>query len=104
MIAYYRQRINRFENERFETITHIERIKLSAEEKHREQWELQKSKENVAELQKALSDARTKLYEERQITLKFKAENESLQMRTNEDHKRISELVGIVEPVQQNIV
>lgn len=104
LTAYYRHRINRFEQERLETIKHIERIKVSVEEKHRAEWDIQRSKEIVAELQKSLSDARTKLYDERQITLKLKAENDSLIIRTTQDCQKIHELVGIVEPVQQNIV
>ena len=104
LMAYYRDRINRFENERQETIQHIERIKLGAEERHRDEWEITRAKESNAELQKALSDARCKLYEERQVTLKLKTENEGLHSRTNEDNKRIQELVGIVEPVHQQIV
>jgi coiled-coil domain-containing protein 77 len=104
LTAYYRHRINRFEQERLETIKHIERIKVSVEEKHRAEWDIQRSKEIVAELQKSLSDARTKLYDERQITLKLKAENDSLIIRTTQDSQKIHELVGIVEPVQQNIV
>jgi predicted site-specific integrase-resolvase len=91
LTAYYRHRINRFEQERLETIKHIERIKVSVEEKHRAEWDIQRSKEVVAELQKSLSDARTKLYDERQITLKLKAENDSLIIRTTQDSQKIHE-------------
>lgn len=104
LVSYYRHRIARFEQERFETIKHIERIKISVEEKHRHEWELERSKEVVAELQKSLSDSRTKLYDERQITLKYKAENDSLMTKTSDDYKRINDLIGIVEPVSQHIV
>lgn len=104
LISYYRHRIARFEQERFETIKQIERIKISVEEKHRQEWELERSKEIVAELQKSQSDSRTKLYDERQITLKQKAENDTLAQKTTDDYKKINDLIGIVQPVSQNIV
>jgi hypothetical protein len=53
----------------------------------------------MSELQKALSESRMKLFEERQMLLKYRAENESLLERHGEDQRRVNELVGLANPV-----
>ena len=56
----------------------IEDIKISHEEYHRLTWELHQRLNEIADLQKALSDAQTFLFEERKQLLKVMAENDDL--------------------------
>lgn len=65
LIAYYRQKISAFEAERFEWMARFEQLKLSQEEKHKQEWDLKRSKNEIADLQRALSDSRVKLFEEK---------------------------------------
>lgn len=52
------------------------------------QWELRQREEEIAELQKALSDMQVYLFQEREQVLRLYAENDRLKIRELEDRKR----------------
>lgn len=104
LLTYYRQKISNFENERFEWISRFQQLKLSKEEQHRGEWDLKRAKDEIADLQRALSDARLKLFEEKQLKLKYQNENEQLNDRVFDDRKKIGELMNICKPVEQKVV
>jgi len=66
-------------------------------------WELARKDEQVAELQKALSDAHIFLYEEREQVLKLAAENDELRIQELEDRKRIQHLLALTQPMSQEV-
>ena len=51
---------------------------MSAAEVHRCKWELRKREEEIAELQKTLSDTQVYFMEEREHNLKLQAENDAM--------------------------
>ena len=104
LLAYYRERISNFERERFEWLSRFEQVKLSQEQKHKLEWDVRRSKDEIADLQRALSDARLKLFEEKQISLKLSAENEQLLERADCDGRKIGELMNVCNPVEQKII
>lgn len=55
---------------------------------HKMQWELRQREEEIAELQKALSDMQVYLFQEREQVLRLYAENDRLKIRELEDRKR----------------
>ena len=57
LLKYYRDRVTDFEREREELIGRLDAIGIRRAEQHQAEWELKKRTEEVAELQKALSEA-----------------------------------------------
>ena len=78
LLAYYRTRIGEFERDLEDAAKHTSAIEVSHEELHRTQWELKVRHEEVAELQRALSDANVYLFDEREQVLKLQAENDQV--------------------------
>ena len=78
LLSYYRTRIGEFERELEEAAKRTSAIEVSHEELHRTQWELKVRHEEVAELQRALSDANVYLFDEREQVLKLQAENDQV--------------------------
>jgi len=103
LCAYYRTRISAFEKEREEMLDLLKNSSTQRDELHRTQWELNKRVEEVKDLQKALSDAHTYLFEERQRLLDLQAENDELKLQEMDDRKRIQHLLALTEPVEQEI-
>jgi len=50
LLTYYRERINDFDKERTEWLEKLESVRISQEELHKLNWELQKRKDEIAEL------------------------------------------------------
>ena len=55
---------------------------------HKLEWELRQREEEIAELQKALSDMQVYLFQERDHVLRLFAENDRLKIQELEDRKR----------------
>jgi coiled-coil domain-containing protein 77 len=56
----------------------IDTLKVPHEEHHKLQWQVHRREAEVAELQQALSDAQTQLFDERKQLLRVIAENDEL--------------------------
>ena len=78
LLSYYRTRIGEFERDLEDAAARTSAIEVSHEELHRTQWELKVRHEEVAELQRALSDANVYLFDEREQVLKLQAENDQV--------------------------
>ncbi|XP_048643492.1 coiled-coil domain-containing protein 77 isoform X2 [Marmota marmota marmota] len=66
-------------------------------QEHRLEWDLQQKDEEIAELQKALSDMQVCLFQEREHVLRLYSENDRLRIRELEDKKKIQNLLALVE-------
>ena len=62
------------------------------------QWEMRQREEEIAELQKALSDMQVYLFQEREHVLRLYAENDRLKIHEVEDRKRIQHLLTLSNP------
>jgi coiled-coil domain-containing protein 77 len=90
LLNYYRERIGltncnhqsdgveKAEQDYQESLQAVDAIKISHDEYHKLTWELHQRMNEIAELQKALSDAQAFLFEERRQLLKAMAENDEL--------------------------
>jgi coiled-coil domain-containing protein 77 len=65
LLDYYRGKISEFEKERLEWLAKIEEIRISYEDRHKLQWELNKRRDEIAELNRSISEAKVMLFEER---------------------------------------
>jgi coiled-coil domain-containing protein 77 len=103
LLTYYRQKIVGFEQERADYLERLAVVERHNGDHHKLRWELRAREEEVAELQKALSDAKVILYDEREQVLKLQAENDSLKSQEIEDRKRIQHLLAMTEPVTREV-
>uniref|UniRef100_A0A8C8SAN4 Coiled-coil domain containing 77 n=1 Tax=Pelusios castaneus TaxID=367368 RepID=A0A8C8SAN4_9SAUR len=96
LLEYYRKKIAEFDEEHEELLKRLERYKAIYDEQHKLQWEMRQREEEIAELQKALSDMQVYLFQEREHVLRLYAENDRLKIREVEDRKKIQHLLALV--------
>ncbi|NWT60894.1 CCD77 protein, partial [Erythrocercus mccallii] len=96
LLEYYRKKIADFDEEHEELIKRLEKYKQTYDEQHQLQWEVQHLEEEIAELQKALSDMQVFLFQEKEQVLRLYSENDRLKLRELEDRKKIQQLLAIL--------
>ena len=64
---------------------------------------MRQREEEIAELQKALSDMQVYLFQEREHVLRLYAENDRLKIRELEDRKKIQQLLSLTQPVEPEV-
>ncbi|XP_027663441.1 coiled-coil domain-containing protein 77 [Falco biarmicus] len=95
LLEYYRKKIADFDEEHEDLIKRLERYKETYDEQHKLQWEVRQREEEIAELQKALSDMQVYLFQEREHVLRLYSENDRLKIRELEDRKKIQHLLAL---------
>mmetsp|Transcript_4409 Transcript_4409/g.8414 ORF Transcript_4409/g.8414 Transcript_4409/m.8414 type:complete len:931 (-) Transcript_4409:305-3097(-) len=106
LLEYYKERIESFESERelfLDKLKFCDGYGAKSKELHQLKWQLHSRDQQVAELQKALSDAHVYLYDERELVLKLTAENDELRIQEQEDRKRIQHLLSLSQPLSQEV-
>ncbi|KAM4675565.1 coiled-coil domain-containing protein 77 [Discoglossus pictus] len=96
LLEYYRKKIAEFDEEHEDLIKRLEQYKSTYEEQHKMQWEMRQREEEIAELQKALSDMQVYLFQEREHVLRLYSENDRLKIRELDDRKKIQQLLALV--------
>ncbi|NP_001086567.1 coiled-coil domain-containing protein 77 [Xenopus laevis] len=96
LLEYYRKKIAEFDEEHEDLVKRLEQYKATYEEQHKLQWEMRQREEEIAELQKALSDMQVYLFQEREHVLRLYSENDRLKIRELEDRKKIQKLLALV--------
>ena len=103
LLRHFKSRVATFEEERNVLLGKIDECKLQHKEKHKLEFELRRREEEVRDLQKALSEAHTCLFEERERFLEVQRDNDDLRLQEIEDRKRIQQLLSLTQPVEQEI-
>ncbi|XP_030900830.2 coiled-coil domain-containing protein 77 isoform X2 [Melopsittacus undulatus] len=96
LLEYYHKTIADFDREHEDLLKRLERYKETYDEQHKLQWEVRQREEEIAELQKALSDMQVYLFQEREHVLRLYSENDRLKIRELEDRKKIQYLLALV--------
>ncbi|NXO71832.1 CCD77 protein, partial [Phainopepla nitens] len=96
LLHYYRSRIADFDEEHEELLKRLEKYKQTYDEQHRLHWEVRLLEEEMAELQKALSDMQVCLFQEKEQVLRLYSENDRLKLRELEDRKKIQQLLTLL--------
>ncbi|NXT63284.1 CCD77 protein, partial [Chaetops frenatus] len=96
LLEYYRRKIADFDEEHEELVKRLEKYKQTYDEQHQLQWEVSHLEEEIAELQKALSDMQVYLFQEKEQVLRLYSENDRLKLRELEDRKKIQQLLTIL--------
>ncbi|KAK1789761.1 hypothetical protein P4O66_015655, partial [Electrophorus voltai] len=98
LLEFYRQKLAQFDAEHDDLLQLLEKYKSTTEDQHKLQWEVRQREEEIAELQKALSDMQVYLFQEREQALRLYAENDRLKIKELEDRKKIHHLLALVGP------
>lgn len=80
LLEYYRKKIGEYDVEREEIFKRLDSLKGTMDDQHKLQWELRQKDDEIAELQKAISDMQVFLFKEREQVLKLYAENDRLKV------------------------
>ncbi|NXX30126.1 CCD77 protein, partial [Nicator chloris] len=96
LLEYYRKKVADFDEEHEELMKRLEKYKQTYDEQHQLQWEVRHLEEEIAELQKALSDMQVFLFQEKEQVLRLYSENDRLKLRELEDRKKIQQLLAIL--------
>ncbi|NWV11782.1 CCD77 protein, partial [Ptilonorhynchus violaceus] len=96
LLEYYRKKIADFDDEHEDLVKRLEKYKQTYDEQHQLQWEVRHLEEEIAELQKALSDMQVYLFQEREHVLRLYSENDRLKIRELKDRKKIQQLLALV--------
>ena len=99
LLEYYRQKISEYDGEYEKLLKKLEKYKCTYEHVHKSEWEIRQREEEIAELQKALSDMQVFLFQEREHVLRLYAENDRLKIKELEDRKRMQHLLALSQPV-----
>ncbi|XP_053410450.1 coiled-coil domain-containing protein 77 isoform X2 [Nycticebus coucang] len=96
LMEYYQKKMADFETENEELLKRLEFYREACEGQHKLERDLQQREEEIAELQKALSDMQVCLFQEREHVLRLYSENDRLRIRELEDKKKIQNLLTLV--------
>uniref|UniRef100_A0A8C7AK93 Coiled-coil domain containing 77 n=1 Tax=Neovison vison TaxID=452646 RepID=A0A8C7AK93_NEOVI len=96
LLEYYQKKMTECEEENEELLKKLELYKAACDAQHKLEWDLQQREEEIAELQKALSDIQVCLFQEREHVLRLYSENDRLRIREIEDKKKIQNLLALV--------
>ena len=103
LLAFYRAKVAAHEAERRDVAARVDAAEAQLGELHRLRWEAREREEEVRELQRALSDARLALLDEREQALRLAAENDGLKAQEVEDRRRIAHLLALTEPLTHEV-
>ncbi|XP_074050795.1 coiled-coil domain-containing protein 77 isoform X2 [Macrotis lagotis] len=96
LLEYYRRKILEFDEQNEELLRKLERYTEIFKNQHKLELEIQQREEEIAELQKALSDMQIYLFQEREHVLRLYSENDRLKIKELEDRKKIQHLLTLV--------
>lgn len=96
LLEYYQEKMANCEAENEDLLKKLELYRDTCEAQHKLEWNLQQREEEIAELQKALSDMQVCLFQEREHVLRLYSENDRLRIRELEDKKKIQNLLALV--------
>ncbi|XP_006179001.1 coiled-coil domain-containing protein 77 [Camelus ferus] len=96
LLEYYQKKMSECEAENEDLLKKLEQCREACEGQHKLEWDLQQREEEIAELQKALSDMQVCLFQEREHVLRLYSENDRLRIRELEDKKKIQSLLALV--------
>lgn len=95
LLEFYRKKISDYDTDYEALEQRLEQYRASFDSQQREEIEVKKREEEIAELQKALSDVQLYLFQEREHVLRLYAENDRLKIKELEDRKTIHHLLSL---------
>jgi DNA repair exonuclease SbcCD ATPase subunit len=103
VLGYYRKRIDELQEERLNWLEQVELAKLSQEDFQKNELELERQIQEIAELQKTISDSHMVLFEEKELVIKLRREAEELRAKAGDDRRKIKELLALTNVGEKGI-
>eukprot|EP00164_Ancoracysta_twista_P025250 GFYU01048353.1.p1 GENE.GFYU01048353.1~~GFYU01048353.1.p1 ORF type:complete len:456 (+),score=155.02 GFYU01048353.1:67-1368(+) len=103
LVDFLRGQVDSFENQREHYLKALDEMRISRQDYRKKEWELRHRREDIEELQQALSEANMKICQERERNLKLLAENDQLRIQEVESRRRISDLLVLTQPATQEV-
>lgn len=100
---YYRKKNSAFDQERIDWLNKIEKLRLTLEDHHKLEWELQTRENEILNLQLAKNEVTKGLNIERKRVLEYSTQLEFHKERSTQDRRRLMQLLELVNPVEQQI-
>lgn len=104
LLDYYRIKLDNFDKERQEWLLKLESLRQTIENHHKLEWEIQTRNEEVLNLQINKTNITNTINIERQRVLQLTNELEFYKERSNQDRRRIVQLLKLTEPIDQQVV
>eukprot|EP00347_Sterkiella_histriomuscorum_P001132 403373203 len=101
-LHFYRHKLDAFEQERIEWQEQAEQMRLQIEKFHGSEQQILGKKNEITEIQKALSDSHISIYDERHQFMKLKREYDILLNQERDDLRRIKELNQYNNDIENN--
>lgn len=98
LLLYYRDKIITLDAEIHEWAQKLNQMDAAKDETFKQAKELQAKREEVADLQRSISESKLSFQNERLEKLKLKRENDHLRLKELTDRKKIYELMMLNEP------
>uniref|UniRef100_A0A1I8JHI9 Coiled-coil domain containing 77 n=2 Tax=Macrostomum lignano TaxID=282301 RepID=A0A1I8JHI9_9PLAT len=95
LLDYYRRKVQDLDADHQQLEHRLQEFSAACGDQHRLQWELRQREDEIAELQKALSDLQVYLFQERDQVLRLYAENDRLKIKELQDRKKMAHLLQI---------
>ena len=103
LLEYYRRKVAELDSDHETLLRKLDGYAETCEEQHKLQWELRQREDEIAELQRALSDMQTYLFQEREHVLRLYSENDRLKIRELEDRKKMTHLLQLTGASQDEV-
>ena len=103
LLDYYRKKLEGFEKERISWLEKLELMRHNFDDHHKIQWELETRNTEILNLQINKTEITRAINLERQRVAQLVSELEFYKERSNQDRRRIVQLLRLTEPVEQQI-
>jgi len=103
VLGYYRKRIDDLQEERLNWLEQVELAKLAQEDFQKNELELERRVQEIAELQKSISDSHIALFEEKELVIKLRREAEEFRAKAVDDRRKIKELLALTDAGEKGI-
>ena len=102
LLAYYQSRVAAAEKDMVSLQGRLEEVERHVEAAQQSRRDLLRRTDEVAELQRALSDSHVFVWEARDTAARLQAENDGLRIQEAEDRRKIQHLLALVEPLSSD--
>ena len=104
LLKFYRTKVSFLEKERLEYLSSINNLKIESKEKHKNEWEIYRLKNQKEEFERKISDLKIKFFQEQSFVINLKNEKNDLLNLLKKEEKKVKELLAHIQPVSEKII
>ena len=103
LLTYYRNCLSDSEKTRQDWMQKIEAVRVNKALLHKTEWEARVRDQEIEHLNRQIGDLENALSTERNELVRLAREQEALRQQNKSDVDKIKQLMGIIQPIQQDI-